>query len=111
MIYFYQVACVCGSYFPKYKDMFFLILVCNFIGWIKVSTDIFCVFALFLAVHLVMETTNVDKIGLSQKYVWHILVKDKIRSIQNHHLSYRVLAAFVGDKSSNHSDRFHKNCC
>ena len=37
MIYFYQVACVCGSYFPKYKDMFFLILVCNFIGWIKVS--------------------------------------------------------------------------
>ena len=69
MIYFYQVACVCGSYFPKYKDMFFLILVCNFIGWIKVSTDIFCVFALFLAVHLVMETTNVDKIGLSQKYL------------------------------------------
>lgn len=49
--------------------MFFLILVCNFIGWIKVSTDIFCVFALFLAVHLVMETTNVDKIGLSQKYL------------------------------------------
>lgn len=47
----------------------FLILVCNFIGWIKVSTDIFCVFALFLAVHLVMETTNVDKIGLSQKYL------------------------------------------
>ena len=68
-LFFILSLSVCGSYFPKYKDMFFLILVCNFIGWIKVSTDRFCVFALVLAVHLVMETTNVDKIGLSQKYL------------------------------------------
>lgn len=56
MGYFYQVACVCGRYFPKYKDMFFLILLCNYIGWIKVSTDIFCLFALFLVIPLVSET-------------------------------------------------------
>lgn len=66
MGYFYQVACVCGKYFPKYKDMFFLILLCNYIGWIKVSTDIFCLFALFLATRLMsMNTTN--KIELSQE--------------------------------------------
>lgn len=67
MMYFYQVACVCSRYFPNYKDMFFLILLCNFIGWIKVSTDIFCVFALFLAVRLVAVTNTTDKIKLSQK--------------------------------------------
>lgn len=57
MAYFYNVACVCGRYFPKYKDMFFLILLCNYIGWIKVSTDIFCLFALFLVIPLVSEAT------------------------------------------------------
>lgn len=56
MGYFYQVACVCSRYFPKYKDMFFLVLLCNYIGWIKVSTDIFCLFALFLVIPLVSET-------------------------------------------------------
>ena len=46
--------------------MFFLILLCNYIGWIKVSTDIFCLFALFLATRLMsMNTTN--KIELSQE--------------------------------------------
>ena len=29
--------------------MFLLILAINFIGWLKVSTDIFLVFAIFLA--------------------------------------------------------------
>lgn len=60
MMYFYQVASVCAKFFPEYKNMFFLILLCNYIGWIKVSTDIFCVFALFLVARLVMETSNVN---------------------------------------------------
>ena len=30
--------------------MFFLILAVNMIGWLKVSTDIFLVFALFLCI-------------------------------------------------------------
>lgn len=65
MGYFYQVACVCSRYFPKYKDMFFLILLCNYIGWIKVTTDIFCVFALFLVIRLMTETSTANNIGFS----------------------------------------------
>lgn len=34
--------------FESYKQMFFLVLLVNFIVWFKVSTDIFVVFALFL---------------------------------------------------------------
>lgn len=63
MGYFYQVAYVCGRYFTKYKDMFFLILLCNYIGWIKVSTDIFCVFALFLVTRLMTEMSTANNIG------------------------------------------------
>ena len=50
--YFCQVAYVCAKHFPRYRNMFLLVLLCNFIGWVKVSTDIFVVFALFLAVIL-----------------------------------------------------------
>ena len=36
--------------FPKQKMLFFILLMLNFIVWLKVSTDIFQFFALFLAV-------------------------------------------------------------
>lgn len=39
----------CMNYSPDYKMMFFILLILNFIIWMKVSTDIFLVFALFLA--------------------------------------------------------------
>lgn len=54
--YFCQVAYVCGKHFPHYKWMFLLILLCNFIGWVKVSTDIFVIFAVFVAAILFKDS-------------------------------------------------------
>lgn len=48
--YFMKVLLVCIDRLKSYKAMFIMILLVNFIGWIKVSTDIFVVFALFLCV-------------------------------------------------------------
>ena len=36
--------------FQSYRGLFFMILLLNFIIWLKVSTDIFLVFALFLCI-------------------------------------------------------------
>ena len=41
-------AVICSRAYPKYTLMFLLMMLSNFIGWIKVSTDIFCMFAPFL---------------------------------------------------------------
>ena len=49
-IYFIRVMQVCANRFNAYKAMFIMILLVNFIGWMKVSTDIFVVFALFLCI-------------------------------------------------------------
>jgi len=50
IIYFLKVTNVCISCFPVYRLMFILIVAVNFIVWLKVSTDIFLVFALFLCI-------------------------------------------------------------
>ena len=49
-IYFCKVAATCVSRFKKYRVMFLLLLLFNFVLWFKVSTDIFLVFALFLCI-------------------------------------------------------------
>ena len=41
---------ICMSKFTNYKMLFFLLLMVNFIGWVKVATDIFLVFAPFLCI-------------------------------------------------------------
>lgn len=66
MVYFCQVAYVCAKHFPRYRNMFLLVLLCNFIGWIKVSTDVFVVFSLFLAIIL---SGYSEEIGFSQKRI------------------------------------------
>ena len=43
-------AVVCGKRFANYRKMFFLILCVNLIVWMKVSTDIFLVLAIFLCI-------------------------------------------------------------
>ena len=43
-----KVALACADKFKSYRVMFFLILLVNYIGWFKVSTDIFLTFAPFL---------------------------------------------------------------
>ena len=50
VIYFCKVAGICKNRFPAYGLMFQFILAVNFIVWLKVSTDIFLVFALFLCI-------------------------------------------------------------
>ena len=49
-LYFVNVYDILANRFPQYKWMFFLILVMNFIGWCKVSSDLFMVFAPFLCI-------------------------------------------------------------
>lgn len=56
--YFSVVAGVCAKNFPSYAMMFIFILGINFIGWLKVSTDIFVVFAPFLCVAFSGEETD-----------------------------------------------------
>ena len=50
ILYFYKVAQVCRRRFAHYATMFWLVLAINMIVWLKVSTDIFLVFAIFLCV-------------------------------------------------------------
>ena len=50
IIYFFKVAFTCVSRFSKYRDLFLLFLLFNFVLWFKVATDIFLVFALFLCI-------------------------------------------------------------
>lgn len=48
IIFMWKTAGTCISRFKEYKMLFLMILLINYIGWFKVSTDIFLVFALFL---------------------------------------------------------------
>ena len=50
IFYFVKVARTCAKCFPRYAAMFMLILLINMIVWVKVSTDIFLVFAIFLCI-------------------------------------------------------------
>lgn len=50
MLFFTKCAQTCIARFPEYKQMFWLFLTINFIVWLKVSTDIFVVFAIFLCI-------------------------------------------------------------
>lgn len=49
-MFMYKSYRVCCSRLTNYKELFFLFLAINFIVWLKVSTDIFLVFALFLMI-------------------------------------------------------------
>lgn len=46
--FIYKTAVVCMRRFKDYRNLFLLILLLNFVIWLKVSTDLFLVFALFL---------------------------------------------------------------
>ena len=50
ILYFFKVARTCAERFSRYTSMFMLELAINMIVWLKVSTDIFLVFALFLCI-------------------------------------------------------------
>ncbi|MCM1312352.1 MAG: hypothetical protein NC206_02890 [Bacteroides sp.] len=50
MYLIYMIAKICMHKFQTQKMLFFLLLMLNYIVWLKVSTDIFSVFALFFLV-------------------------------------------------------------
>lgn len=49
-LFFIKTTAICSKNNPQYAIVFWMILLLNFIVWIKVSSDIFSVFALFLFV-------------------------------------------------------------
>lgn len=49
-------AMICYDAFKEYKTMFIALLAVNFIVWFKVSTDIFPVFAPFIALSAIKQT-------------------------------------------------------
>lgn len=53
-------AATCIGCFPQYKVLFLLILCINFVVWLKVSTDIFVVFAPFLALSALRPPVATD---------------------------------------------------
>ncbi len=53
--FFIQVYSVLCRKFPAFKWMFFFMLAVNFIQWLKVSTDLFVVFAPFLCVSFLKD--------------------------------------------------------
>lgn len=57
-LFFVKVCQVCASKIKQYRDMFIIFLLINFIVWLKVSTDIFLVFAPFLCLAASVNEDN-----------------------------------------------------
>ena len=55
--FFMSLAKECASLLPKYKPMILFILLLGFIIWMKVSTDVFLVFALLLCIGNMQDET------------------------------------------------------
>ena len=62
MAYFMEVTRACDIFFKEYKTLFWLLLLINFVVWLKVSTDIFLVFALFLMMDLLKKSQTSDSV-------------------------------------------------
>lgn len=60
----YKAGSFCMRKLPFYKGMFVLLLLVNYIVWLKVSTDIFLVFALFLMIREDEEEASEREIAL-----------------------------------------------
>lgn len=61
MIFFIKVGSVCSELHNEYRILFILIVLLNFIVWMKVSSDIFCIFALFLCIPSEEQQTPVKE--------------------------------------------------
>ena len=62
-----QSCYICRCYYPKKRMMFLLVLLIGFIVWLKVSTDIFCIFALFLCASSLKDTEPSEEAVLSEQ--------------------------------------------
>ena len=50
MYFMYRAMQICWNRFSSYRIMFLIILLLNYMVWVKVSSDLFLVFAIFLCV-------------------------------------------------------------
>lgn len=50
MFFFFQTAMMCARKFLSYNLMFWFLLAANYVIWLKVATDLFVVFAIFLCI-------------------------------------------------------------
>lgn len=66
VVFMGKVCHVCMSRFRNYQLMFFIILLMNYIIWIKVTTDIFLVFAPFLCISYSENREYEDSLLLKQ---------------------------------------------
>jgi len=57
-LFFVYNASVFAHQYRQYRDMFFFLLVLSFIIWIKVSTDIFLIYALFYGIGMLRDRSN-----------------------------------------------------
>lgn len=57
-LFFVKVCQVCADKIKPFRDMFIIFLLINFIVWLKVSTDIFLVFAPFLCLAASVNEDN-----------------------------------------------------
>lgn len=66
-LFIYRAYMTCHNRFPYFRDLFFMVLLINFIVWFKVSTDIFLVFALFLMVDRKEDDAFMERIVLKEQ--------------------------------------------
>ena len=62
LCFFVSVVVVLTKRFDELRWMFFLLLVINLIIWVKVSTDIFPVFAVYLSASFSDDAMNVKQV-------------------------------------------------
>lgn len=48
-LFFIKCADICCKYYRRYQAAFYLLVLLNFVIWLKVATDLFLVFSLFIA--------------------------------------------------------------
>jgi len=57
-IFFLYISAACYKRFPQEKNLFLLLCILGFVIWMKVSTDIFLVYAIFMCIPMVQQYTN-----------------------------------------------------
>ena len=61
VLYMCNVSLACARRFPNYRILFVLLLILTMIEWLKVSTDLFLVFAPFLCISSEEQMCAEDK--------------------------------------------------
>lgn len=62
LTFFVTVTISCSSFFPRDKILFIMFLILQLIVWIKVATDIFSVFACFMALGVISSSSPPNKL-------------------------------------------------